>query len=309
MKKEAYTTKEAAKILRVSIRTIQRWIYLRKIKAIKDEGGRYLIPVDEINRLGQEQLLEERILEVLRAKKVAYLREMQINMEDECSHDKTYHILDDMVSKGKLNDKMMWGNRWFYITNLDWNSVEKIADEKRKLVEFYSNYKREFEMKGVRYNDYAEYLVEQAMILAGYTIVAKDSYYFNGKVYRRSLGPGRPADLDFIAKLHDKDIFVGIQVKNTLDYPRNESVFQLIEICRELNLRPVFVARKPHPMSFDYLRRQGGYVVEFKQYFLCPPFPQEIFNKIRDMISSVFTVYKHPPEYLVNLFIRMEKWF
>lgn len=308
MEKKAYTTKEVAKVLHVSIRTIQRWISLGKVKAAKDESGKYLIPAEEVIRLvepRQEQLLEERIIEVLESKRVAYLREMQISMEDECSHDRTYHILRNLIVKGRVHDKTEWGNRWFFLSDLEWNAVESLAHEKKRLIEVYSEHPRGFEIEGVQYKDYSEYLVEQAMILAGYIVVAKETYYFNGKVYRKNSGPGRPADLDFIAKLPEKNVFIGVQVKNTLDYPRNDDVFQLIEICRELNLRPVLVARKPHPMSFDYIKRQSGYVIEFKQYFLRPPFPVEEFNKIRELISSIFTVYRYPPKYLIELFIRM----
>jgi hypothetical protein len=89
---------------------------------------------------------------------------------------------------------------------------------------------------------------EQALIRAGYTVVAKDTYYFNGLSYRKNLGPGRPVDLDFIAKVPSYDnIYAGIQVKNRMEAPKSETINGLIDICRCLRLKPLLVTRIAHP--------------------------------------------------------------
>ncbi|MCD6254777.1 MAG: IS607 family transposase, partial [Deltaproteobacteria bacterium] len=55
-----YTMREAAKILGVSVRTIQRWDKAGKIRCIRTPGGRRRVPESEIRRiLG---LSEERVM-------------------------------------------------------------------------------------------------------------------------------------------------------------------------------------------------------------------------------------------------------
>lgn len=73
------------------------------------------------------------------------------------------------------------------------------------------------------------------MLQAGYTVVSKDAYYFNGVAYRETLEPGRPKDLDFIARIPNKDVYVGVQVKNKLEYPTEKEISQLIDITNVRN--------------------------------------------------------------------------
>jgi len=181
-----------------------------------------------------------------------------------------------------------------------------MAEEKLKLIKTFESYDRKFERDGVRYQDYSEYIVEQAMIRAGYVVVAKDSYYFNGIACVLQPGAGRPPDLDFIAKLPGGD-YVGVQVKNRLDYPKPNEINIFIELCRVLHLKPLLVTRQAHPMTFDVVKRLKGWVVIFKQSLLKPGFPREAFDAIRQQVGIPIAVYRWPPDYLIKALIEAAK--
>jgi len=52
---EFKTPEEVAKIFKVNVQTVYRWIRQKKIKAILTPGGRLLITQKEINRFLQEK--------------------------------------------------------------------------------------------------------------------------------------------------------------------------------------------------------------------------------------------------------------
>lgn len=305
--KPTYTTGEAAKLLGVSFITIKRWIYSGKLKATKTPSGWYRISGAEIERL-QRDLREEQIdefekelISIVQEKKVAYLRELQVCLEDTYLHSDTYHKLNSIVDC-KLQTRFEYGNRWYFPLELGWEDVKKIADHKSKLIDVYSSHPRRFERRNVVYMDYAEFLVEGAMIQAGYMIVAKDTYYFNGIAYKQNRGPGRPKDLDFIAYIPNKEVYVGVQVKNRMGYPKRDMISEFLDICRALNLKPLLVTRSAHRAVFPLVERMGGRTIVYKRYFLQPPFPREKFKELVNL-GIPLGVYKWPPEFLVNRFV------
>ena len=303
--KEWYTTGEAAKILGVSFRTIKRWIYSGKISAVKTVGGHYRIHREEIERLRShvgDQFAED-IIKLVEKRKVMYFREIQINLEDKYRHYETRDKLRSLVRLRRLNTTHKLKRRWYFPIDVSWNDVKELAEEKLRLVKFFEEYERRFEREGISYLDYSEYLVEQALIRAGYTVVAKDTYYFNGLVCLIREGRGRPPDLDFIAALPNKE-FVGIQVKNRLEYPKPDDVNIFIELCRGLHLKPLLIARQAHPMTFDVLKRLGGWTVIFKQKLLKPGFPEDMLKALRRDLEFPVAVYKWPPDYLIKRLIK-----
>jgi len=302
-KKDWYTTGEAADILGVSFRTIKRWIYSGKISTVKTAGGHYRISKEEIERL-LSQVKDQFALDIInfvKERKVMSLREIQINLEDKYKHYQTPKKLRFLASNRKLNTRFEFGHRWYYPSDMSWSDVEGIAKEKHKLFNFLDKYDRRFEQNGINYMDYSEYLVEKALISAGYIVVAKDTYYFNGLVYLVKEGPGRPPDLDFIALIPNKG-FVGIQVKNRKEYPKSDVVNTFIDLCVKLHLKPLLITRQAHPLTIDMIRRLGGWTVVFKQILLKPGFPKDKLYALRNLGIKV-AVYKWPPDYLVKSLI------
>ena len=88
-----------------------------------------------------------------------------------------------------------------------------------------------------------------------------------------------------------------------MEPPKGAVVNEFIEICRTLNLKPLLISRMAHPMTFDVLKRLGGWVVVFKQQFLKPGFPRDALNFLRQ-IGIPVAVYRWPPDYLVNKLIK-----
>jgi len=154
-------------------------------------------------------------------------------------------------------------------------------------------------MKNIEYNDYSEYLVEQALLKAGFRVLAKDTYYFNGIACKLRSGPGRPPDLDFIAEIPCQK-YVGVEVKNRLEYPKKREICDLINLCACLNLKPLLVARRVHPSVFSIVPRHKGYVCIFRRYILQPELPREKFNEITKELGFPLSVYRYTPDFLVK---------
>lgn len=301
-----YSTSEAAKLLGVSFVTIKRWVYNGKIEAKKDQRGWWRIEEEEIGRIKAELLdrkkgIPSNILSLMSLKKVAYLRELQVCFEEDFLHKDTYSALVKLAYDGKISTKSEFDNRWFYLNSLSWSDVEQAAKEKSELAKVYMTHPRRFEKDGTVYMDYSEYLVEQALIAASYVVISKDSYYFNGKTYRPSTSAGRPKDLDFIAKVPQKEVFLGIQVKNKMQHPTLSEVVSLIDICTALQLKPILVGRIIHPGTYELLKDNGGRALKFIRYFLQPPFPRDKFSRIVDL-GIPLGVYQRVPDFLVNMF-------
>ena len=304
-----YTTGEASKLLGVSFITIKRWIYSGRIKAEK-HSGRWLIPENEIHRLKREieqpKQITERILDLLSSKGVAYLRELQLCLEEEFMHEETSAALNRLVPS-ELDSKFEWGNRWYFPKGRNWLDLRDIAEQKNALMKIYVNHPRRFDRASVSYLDYSEYLVETALCRASYVVVAKDTYYFNGVAYRPSNSAGRPTDLDFIAQIPEKNLYIGIQVKNKMQHPTLADVNVLLDICKTLHLRPILLARIIHPFTYDLLKSNNGRAIPFKRYLLQPPFPREAFQQIVAM-GIPLGVYKWPPDFLIKLMMSLKQY-
>ncbi|MEM2112035.1 MAG: helix-turn-helix domain-containing protein [Candidatus Bathyarchaeia archaeon] len=309
-KEETYTTGEAARLIGVSFRTIKRWISSEKISVLKTPSGRYCVPKSEIERirglmsreLEELSKIKEEILELVNRRKVAYLRELQVCLEYHHLHENTYEALDVLVKNKELSTRSFQGNRWYFRTDLNWDDVEPIALQKRELIEFYVNYPRDFKSGNVLYDDYSEFLVERALIDAGYVVVSKNAYYFNGNAYRQSVGPGRPKDLDFIVCFPPKNKYLGLQIKNRLEYPKMDDVYMFLDICHTLHVLPILVTRISHPRVYSVINNVGGKIVIFKRYLLKPEFPRDKFNQIVDGLSIPLGVYRRVPDFLVQKF-------
>lgn len=216
-------------------------------------------------------------------------------------HKDVNTTLTSLFNAGRINTKSEFGDRWYFPKSLTWEKVEQVAKAKLELIRTYVGHPRRFEKDGIVYMDYSEYLVEQALITASFVVVAKDAYSFNGLSYRRSSRAGRPTDLDFIAKVPQKDVFIGVQVKNRMQHPSLDEVNSLLEICGFLRLKPVLVARIIHPKTYELLKENGGRALRVKRYFLQPPFPRDKFKDIVDL-GIPLGVYNRTPDFLVNMF-------
>jgi len=157
--RQSYSTGEAARLLGISFRTLKRWIYSGKISAEKTPSGRYRISSEEIDRLRKEAIdeLASETIELVSKKRVAYLRELQVCLEDKYSHTDTYDKLKMLCSTGRLNTISQEG-RWFFPVGVEWEDVVGLAQHKSELIKVYQDHPKRFELEGIVYADYSKYL-------------------------------------------------------------------------------------------------------------------------------------------------------
>jgi excisionase family DNA binding protein len=310
-----FSTSKTAEILDVSTRTIYRWITSGEIRYSRTATGRYRFPESELNRILEERKLRgldkinDVIMRTVERKKVAYLRELQITLEDYFLHEDVTDACDNLADSGFLGTEFGEGNRWYFPKNVAWNQIEELANHKKQLMEIYINHPRNYNRRGVFYDDYSEMLVEDALIKTGYVVVSKNSHYFNGKEYHQTeqRRPGRKRDLDYIAYMKSKDIYIGIQIKNRLEYPRMDDVHLLLDICNTLDLIPVLVTRLSLPRIYSVFEAIRGEVIQTKRYFLQPPFPRDAFKEITSKLRVPLGVYQWVPDFLLSAFEKLKE--
>jgi hypothetical protein len=85
------------------------------------------------------------------------------------------------------------------LTGVDWSGIRGVVDRVTELMKVCEDHPRRYEYSGILYLDYAEFLVERALMQAGYVVVAKDTYYFDGVVYIPPAGRGLEGLLTLIS--------------------------------------------------------------------------------------------------------------
>lgn len=248
-------------------------------------------------------------MRVVSEKQVAYQRELQVVLErpPEVEHWDIANTLASLAKSRELNTMSYRGLRWYFGAEVNWNSVKELADRKADLVEYYEKYPRDFTSspEGVRYDDYSEYLVEDSFINMGLIVMGRNTNYFNGRTYlKEAVAPGRPPDLDFTVYDRKRDLAAGVSVKNKLDYPTDDEIGILLEICEVLSLRPLLVTRMASGKAASRVVATGGGVTMFKRWLLKPGMPQEMFfqisdaGKARSLFGLPVSIYRYRPNML-----------
>jgi excisionase family DNA binding protein len=303
-----FSTSELAEMLDVSTRTIYRWIEEDRIQYSRTGTGRYRFSESELRRIQSERKsrnldkINDEVLRTVKGKKVAYLRELQVNLEDYFWHEDVTDSCESLVESELLNTEFYEGNRWYFPKNVSWGDVTDFVAHKKELMDVYIKHPRNYMRRGVVYDDYSEMLVEDALIKTGYVVVSKNAHYFNGKEYRQieEERPGRKRDLDYIAYAKTKDVYIGIQIKNRLECPRVDDVHQLLDICNTLDLIPVLMTRLSHPRIYEIFSTTKGEVIQMKRYLLQPPFPRQSFREITEVLKIPLGVYQWVPDFIIR---------
>lgn len=265
----------------------------------------YKVPVKHRSGLS---VLDQTLIETIHAKRVAFSREMQLSFEDLFSHWGVYNSLKKLVERNLIRTNAEWHHRWFYPANQDWTDVSKTAEEKAEVVKAYAKHDNSFSRGDVNYDDYSEFLVEQALLQTGFAIESRNTRQFNSK--KASIATerhaGRPPDLDLIVSLKRRH-FLGVQVKNRLDYPEAKSIWDFLDLCGQLDLRPLFVVRMAPENVLKEIARQGGRTIIFKRWLLRPPFPRDTFQRMLELGIPV-SVYRRVPDFLIVRAKELKSW-
>lgn len=251
------------------------------------------------------------VLALVRRRVVVYQREAQVLLEKppDVEHWDVVNALTRLQVEGAISSQDFGREKWFFESSNTWSDVEKIVWEKAELVKIYSEYDYSFKSvpEGTRYDDYSEYLLEDAFKRCGCVLFGKSASYFGGREYRPAgEQAGRPPDLGFTVGAQGCNLLMGVQVKNRLGYPAAEDIEQLIDICSVLGLRPVMVARMLSGVEVKRILGVGGYAMFYKRWLLKPGMKTGVFNKISDagkrssVLGLPVSIYRWTPDFLAR---------
>lgn len=99
---------------------------------------------------------------------------------------------------------------------------------------------------------------------------------------------------------------MGFPIKNKPDYPTDEEVSLLLEMCEVLRLRPVLVARMASGKVVKRIATAGGFSILYKRWLLRPSTPWDKFYQISaagkdtSLLRLPVSIYRYPPEMLLR---------
>lgn len=103
-----------------------------------------------------------------------------------------------------------------------------------------------------------ENLVKMQLRVSQFEIVGEHTAEYGGRQWDAT-----SHNLDFVARKKGKDFAIGVEVKNTLGCMRPEEIDVKIDICKHLEIVPVFAVRWIKPY-IECIRLQGGFSWVFK---------------------------------------------
>lgn len=110
-------------------------------------------------------------------------------------------------------------------------------------------------------------------------------------------------DLDIIAEHKERNLVIGVEIKNTLDTISKKEIAIKINICQELGITPVFACRwlKPH---VEDIQQKNGFPWQF-QVQMYPLGMEELVRVIQKRFHFKVQVRNELPSSNVEMF---EKW-
>lgn len=109
--------------------------------------------------------------------------------------------------------------------------------------------------------EWAEILVERALLKLDLTFVGKKMTSYKGKKWKET---GHDLDYIFEKTVGSKTIGFGIEVKNRFSYMENDEFENKIRMCQSLGILPLFVTRAAYSGQREALRSAGGFLFTFQ---------------------------------------------
>ncbi|MDB5200043.1 MAG: hypothetical protein JWO92_2006 [Chitinophagaceae bacterium] len=200
------------------------------------------------------------------ANKVFYGRQLEIIFENKYFHWITNRVIRDLARNNLIISQkrdlkngghiILYWHKSFRYNRREANNVIDIVEEFSK------------DDVGYAIGSYCELLVLEGFAKFEYVLKGRNSNEFNGNKWR-----GSQHDLDLI---YQKDeITYGMEIKNTLGYMDKDELDIKISVCKELGIKPVFVARMLPRIWINEIINQGGFALILK-YQLFPPYVYHI---------------------------------
>jgi hypothetical protein len=123
---------------------------------------------------------------------------------------------------------------------------------------------------------HGELMFDAALPTAGFLPTARKVRSYRGKSWTLT-----GHDLD---RIYERDgVSYGTEIKNTLDYIPKDELYQKIEMCKFLGIRPLFIVRMA-PKNYIYdVMQAGGFTLIFK-YQLYPLGERAFAEKVRSTL-------------------------
>lgn len=204
------------------------------------------------------------------AEKVFFSRQIEIFFEDEFFHWVTNRAIRDLEGGLILSETrpLKTGSSIKLLWNKSYRYYKRGAAELVKLVEEYAD-----PNIGSALGLHGETMVLTGFALKQFVTIGHNTNEFRGKKWTRT-----NHDLDFIFE-RDARAY-GVEVKNMLGYMEQDEFRIKIELCRELGIVPLFVARMLPRTWIEEVRRAGGFALILK-WQLYPPTHKDLAKRVQ----------------------------
>ena len=187
--------------------------------------------------------------------RVFYPRQLQVLFEDTYFHWVTHRAVQDLVADGFLLSEERFLNTGGRVRML-WHSKDRnVRRQITRATELIEEYSHPDVSESLGWT--GESLVLEGFARSRFVLEGRDTKAYGGRVWTRT-----GHDLDFI---FSRDGFsYGVEVKNKLGYIDDAEFATKIDLCRHLELRPIFACRMLPRTWINALREQGGFALIFK---------------------------------------------
>jgi len=206
---------------------------------------------------------------------VFYSRQIEVQNEGEFFHWVTNRAIRELVERGDLLSET-WELRTGSEIKLIWHHSNRYYKRKgKRVVELVEEFASPDVTRALGSN--AEMLIQHGFAKSEFVMKGENTKAYAGKLWRRT-----EHDLDFI---FERDgVGYGVEVKNKLGYMDEDEMKIKIEMCQELDIRPVFAARMLPKSWINRLYRIGGFGLIFK-YQLYPLALKGLAKRVREELE------------------------
>lgn len=202
-------------------------------------------------------------MEFLEKHETAHVTELKVALEDKYYHWITENALKKLFEgpPKRLKRRIRaWAEgrtaTFYFLSDRTYSELAPKIEQKLPIVAEYSKL-GEVEKPGEKPGIKAEDFIISCFVEAGYTVVARETRFFNGQTYPQG------KTLDLIVYGREENRWYGVQIKNRLQYPPWDTAADLVDMCNYLGLVPWFVKRWwPKCWIWDLIT-SGGFVTLF----------------------------------------------
>lgn len=197
-------------------------------------------------------------------------KQIEVIFENKYDHWDVNNIVDKLIEEGFLRlEKTKFAN---FVFRSDIRYYTREVKRRCKIIERYGS---PTITKAI--GKWCEKLVEYMFRLNGFEILEREENKFQDKSWTKTRH-----NLDFIV---GRDcIAYGVEVKNTLPYMEIDEFSNKLEMCKYLELVPLWILRNAPEVQFNTMKANSGFILPFKSQIYPygqEPLTKEIWTKMR----------------------------